>query len=362
MLKNFILKIGRILIDFAACVDFLLLFVGLIGSTFFIFASELELGQKIGAVCVAVLIILLLFIVSVIAKYLIYLFIDIRDNINKITNKDENIKDNSLIGKIFIGILSCVLSAIILGCFVSFYIQYDKKIMNDDNNFRVKEIEKTIKYQYLYSDEVKSSRFGFIYNKTKNEFVITDVIPNSPADKAGLIKGDKVIKVNAIDTKDVDKKKWEKISSCLRKNIITLKYQRNNVEKIVKIKKEKITAPNIAPNIPLALYQNSMGFKDDYIYAYFKVLKNNSNQNTYTKLASIFNCDKNNKTIITFWKADFVDGELIQEYNYLKNKSIYEESVKPQTYGEAMWKTACYINENQSQAEKKDYMRNKYKN
>lgn len=90
MIKQIVLQVGRKIIDFLAWFDLVILTILLLLGVFIICVADFEFYLKIFMVIGALLAVILLFIISVLCKYFIYLFIDIRDNTAKIANTNES--------------------------------------------------------------------------------------------------------------------------------------------------------------------------------------------------------------------------------------------------------------------------------
>lgn len=343
MLKNIILKAGRILLDLSTAIDLFLLAAFLISFTFFIFASELEISQKILACCFLALICFLLFFVIVLIKFVIYLLIDIKDNVAKISG---NIKDDNKAFAEFLSVLvTLFFAAIILGLCVSGYMFCNKPVLGQKNNFTNIEIYNTIRNKNKYNDKILSDKFGFIHKFTSNYLLIIDFIPNSNAALSDLKVGDKIIKINS---RSVSKLNTSDIEKELKKQKLNIVYERNNIEKSLKLKRSPVYVPNIPPELIPALYFNSTKFKNDYALGYFKVPSNNS----YQKYGVICNCAPNNKTITTFWMGTYSNNRIIKEENYLKENNLIEEDIRLNTYGAIMWESLCYLHKQNAKDQK----------
>ena len=198
MLKQIILKTGRILVDFSTAIDLFLLISFLLIGTFLTFASDLELNQKILSCSILFLIVLLIFFAIVIIKFIIYLLIDIKDNLTLIVNKESEPKQD--ISKFLIAFISLFFATIFLGLIISGITYYNSTFLDQKNNFTKIEVTKTIKHSHKYNDKTFAEKFGFMWNDKSKLLIITGIIPNSSAEKAGLKQGDQIIKVNKLDT------------------------------------------------------------------------------------------------------------------------------------------------------------------
>ena len=99
MIKNFVLKAGRFLIDFNSILELILLIIiTIICSTFafnilkeyFLYGPLSKFGEYSILIAIALYIIpIILLIFFVLTNYLLYLFIDIRDNLEEIKKEKE---------------------------------------------------------------------------------------------------------------------------------------------------------------------------------------------------------------------------------------------------------------------------------
>ncbi|MEG1934835.1 MAG: PDZ domain-containing protein, partial [Rikenellaceae bacterium] len=106
--------------------------------------------------------------------------------------------------------------------------------------------------EYEKFQEVTTGKYGgvgaVISKPSENEYAeVMEVVENSPAHKAGLVLGDKLVSVDNKDLKNVDNKA---VSNELRGDpgtIINLKYISflTGEEKTVKIKRDRISTPAV---------------------------------------------------------------------------------------------------------------------
>lgn len=344
MLKQIILKSGRVLVDFSTAIDLFLLIVFLSAGTFFIFASDLEFNIKLLCCSILFLAVFILFFISVITKFLIYLLIDIKDNLAKMANTTD--EHNADITGLLNVVLSLFFSSAILGLFVSGFMFYNKTVLNQAGNFTNVEVYKTIKNKNTYNDKILIDRFGFEYNPKNKKLVILDIIPDSAAESAGLKKGDQIIKVNNLDTTILNSSKLEKQT---KKKKLDITYIRNGVTHAVQLTRTPVFVLNTPPNLVPALYTNSLKFKNNFVLGYFKIPNSDG---TYTKRGVICNCDNKNTMLITFWDGIYKENKLVREYNYLKDNNLTQDVIIPNTYGDVIWESACYFHK--QNAKKKD--------
>ena len=340
MLKQIILKTGRILVDFSTAIDLFLLISFLLIGTFLTFASDLELNQKILSCSILFLIVLLIFFAIVIIKFIIYLLIDIKDNLTLIVNKESEPKQD--ISKFLIAFISLFFATIFLGLIISGITYYNSTFLDQKNNFTKIEVTKTIKHSHKYNDKTFAEKFGFMWNDKSKLLIITGIIPNSSAEKAGLKQGDQIIKVNKLDTTTLNVSALKKE---LKKRKINIAFKRNNTIQNCSLERSAVYVPNLPPELIPALYFNSTKFKNNYALGYFKIPENNG---TYKKRGIICDCTPQNKTITTFWDGIYSDNRLIKEHNYLKDDNLFEENIYPNTYGYIMWESLCYLHKESS--------------
>lgn len=341
MLKQIILKSGRVLVDLFTAIDLLLLIAFLIVGTFFIFAGDTELSIKILYCSILFLIVFVLFFISVITKFVIYLLIDIKDNLAKVANTTD--ESSTKIVDFLTTILSLFFSAIILGLIVSGVMFYNKTILNQTGNFTNVEIYNTIKNRNKYNDKVLVDKFGFAWNAKAKNLIITDVIPDSAASLAGLKKGDQIIKVNNLDTSILDETKFIKQT---KKKKIVITYKRAGIVKKVQLISKPLFVQNLPPHLVPGLYFNSVKFKNNYALGYFKIP---NSDNTYKKRGVICNCDEQNPSITTFWDGLYSDNKFVKEYNYLLENNLIEENINPNTFGSVMWDSVCLLHKQNSE-------------
>ncbi len=86
-----------------------------------------------------------------------------------------------------------------------------------------------------------------VYNDEKNNIVIYDVIPNSPAEKAGLKKGDIITKIGNKDTTNMTISNFSKLVK--KQTSIKLTYKRQEKENTVKLKLEEIELESVSSKI-----------------------------------------------------------------------------------------------------------------
>ena len=338
MLKHIILKTGRSLLDLSTAIDLFLIITLLTTLTFFIFASELEINQKILCCCLSALLCILLFFIVILVKFVIYLLIDIRDNITKIAGSSGD--DNQAFSEFLTVLLTSFFSAIILGLCFSGYMFYNKTILDQKNNFTKIEVNNTIRNKNKYTDKILTDKFGFMWDTKAPHLIINGFIPNSAAAHSELKIGDQIIKVNNLNTTNLNVSEVEKE---FKKGKLNIEYKRNGVVKKVQLKRIPVYIPNLPPNLVPALYFNSFKSKNEYALGYFKIPGSNG---SYQKQGIICNCNSQNKTITTFWTGLYEQNHLIKEFNYLKNDNLTEDTVYPNTYGYVMWDSICYMHKN----------------
>lgn len=78
--------------------------------------------------------------------------------------------------------------------------------------------------------------FGAGYDR----FLIDGVLENSPAEKAGLLPGDEIIKINFINAKDFSLSHINAIFRSRENKKIRLKIKRDSIKKIVKFRLQKL--------------------------------------------------------------------------------------------------------------------------
>ena len=335
MIKNIILKAGRSLLDLSTAIDLSLVITLLISLTFLIFASELELNQKILVCCLSALFCFLLFFMVILIKFVIYLLIDIKDNVAKIAGTNE--EDNQVFAEFLSVLLTLFFGAIILGLCFSGYMYYNKTILNQKNNFTKVEVNNTIRNKNKYTDKILTDKFGFMWDADAPHLIINGFIPDSAAAHSELKIGDQIVKVNSLDTTNLNVSEVEKE---FKKRKLNIEYKRNGIVKKVQLKRAPVYIPNLPPHIVPSLYFNSFKIKNEYALGYFKIPDKNG---SYQKQGIICNCNSQNKTITTFWTGLYEHNHLTKEFNYLKDDNLTEDTVYPNTYGYVMWDTVCYM-------------------
>lgn len=100
-----------------------------------------------------------------------------------------------------------------------------------------------------------------IANDTKGNIVITQIYPNSPAEKAGLKINDIVIKFNEVDLNG--KTSSELVDLIGQENVINLTVLRDNKEKTFELKKEVI----VLDSVYYEMKENNIGYIEIGIFA-----------------------------------------------------------------------------------------------
>lgn len=92
-MKKFIVDFGRGLIDFSAIILLVIIFLGTIG------AMGLSLGTEnwFFSILYALLMGIVFFLIFVISYYLLYLFIDIRDNLEELNKNVKELNESLLV-------------------------------------------------------------------------------------------------------------------------------------------------------------------------------------------------------------------------------------------------------------------------
>lgn len=250
---------------------------------------------------------------------------------------DENKKQIPAYITVLLSILLIIvaLSAVIL------YFYYGKKAIDQKYGFSYKELNESIKKVDQYQDTVKRELFGITYNFDNNKFNVVDVIPESPAKKAGIKKGDTIIKVNEVDTKKLNAETEAKIAEALLNNTTKFQVKRKGEKKNreFNLTKEEIDTKNVCGcECIAALYTNSLGYNEKYVFGYFKVPQG---EKDYTKTGIICACGEDNKELTTFWSGIYRNGKLEQVDNYLKKGKLIKTKVEPGEPSGYMCNTLC---------------------
>lgn len=119
-----------------------------------------------------------------------------------------------------------------------------------------------------------------VYNDEKNNIVIYDVIPNSPAEKAGLKKGDIITKIGNKDTTNMTISNFSKLVK--KQANIKLTYKRQEKENTVKLKLEEIELKSVSSKI-IEKENKKIGYIKITIFA------NNTAKQLKTQLKSLEN-------------------------------------------------------------------------
>ena len=119
-----------------------------------------------------------------------------------------------------------------------------------------------------------------VYNDEKNNIVIYDVISNSPAEKAGLKKGDIITKIGNKDTTNMTISNFSKLVK--KQTNIKLTYKRQEKENTVKLKLEEIELESVSSKI-IEKENKKIGYIKITIFA------NNTAKQLKTQLKSLEN-------------------------------------------------------------------------
>lgn len=359
MIKQIVLQIGRRIIDFFAWFDLVIITVLLLFGVFAVCIADFEFYLKIFMVLGVLLIAVILFIISILCKYFTYLFIDIRDNTSKMANNNEETEDlNKRINVILKNLGITFIIVIVIGLFISGIAYLQRTLHNQENNFKISALNKTIKNIDKYNDTRKLKLFGFRYNPENTEQLkILEVTKNSSADKAGIKVDDVFTKVNNYDISKGFVP--EKIKKEFDKDKLNVELVRGGNIKNLQIKRLPCDEKNLAilnqtyTNIPY-MYINSYDFSDKYALGYFKIYENIAN-NDYVKKGVVCNCNPKEKSVTSIWSGNYKKGTLINEENYINLKTLQEEKIYPNTQGDIMWQTICQLHNTLSDEQKADY-------
>ena len=364
MIKQIVLQAGRKIIDFLAWFELIILFLLLVIVLFLIWIGEFELYQKISFTVGTIFIALILFFISIMFKYFVYLFIDIRDNMAKIAHVEEEVND--LNKKIFVVIrtfMVIIISSCLAGLALSGAIYLQKTLNNQEDNFLVVTLNReALNAKNKYLDSVKDKRFGFTYDsKNTKQLKIIAVAPNSSAGNEGLSVNDIILKINDYDVSNgYDKEKLVNMVTNAKK--LKIECVHNGIKKKLVLKKSSFYTDNFVRKLkntgyPLP-YFNSMNFKNDYVSVFYKVYTNPS-QDEFVKKGLVCNCkDPNKKNVTLFWYGEYRGDYLINSENYLRDNSAHEEVVNSTSEGGIIWDFACNANKIWTLDEKKEYLKN----
>lgn len=364
MIKQIILQAGRKIIDFFAWFELIILFLLLVVVLFLIWSGDFDAYQKISFTVGAILITLVLFFISIMFKYFVYLFIDIRDNTAKIAHTEDEI--NYLNKKIFTviqTIIIIVISSCLAGLVLCGIMYLQKTLNNQEDNFLIVTLNREVlngKNKYL--DSIKDKRFGFTYDsQNTKQLKIIAIAPNSSANNEGLAVNDIILKINNYDVSNgYDKEKLLNLTTNAKK--LKIECIHNGIKKKLILKKSPFYTDNFVrklknTNYPLP-YFNSMNFKNNYVSVFYKVYTNPS-QDEFVKKGLVCNCkDPKKRNVTLFWYGEYRGNYLINSENYLKNNSAHEEIVNSTSEGGIIWDFACNTNKNWTQEEKKEYLKN----
>lgn len=351
MIKQIVLQIGRKIVDFCAWLEVGIIAITLIVFIFFTWSSEIEISNKVLITVISLFVGLVLFMLSILVKYLTYLIIDIKDNTAKIAGVEEN-DINKNISKIFLDFVAVLLATIFAGLIFCGFDYLNKTLLDKEGNFTIIELNNKIKQISKYSDTINRKTYGFIYNpENVQELKILEITSKSSAEKEGLKKGDIIVKVNDYNiSTGYDEKKLRKI---FKKNKnIKVTYLRNSKTNTVELSRDNVVIPNITSSREVNIYANSMDFKNNYALGVFKT---SHSDGSYTKDITVCDCNPQHKTVMTIWNADYINGSVTREYNALKEKTVNEDFVIPNTFGYIKWYVVCTANNDWSDKMKKNY-------
>lgn len=355
MIKQIVLQIGRKIVDFLAWFEIGIIAIAAIALIFFIWASEMEMEQKVTMSVIVLFVGLILFLLSIMFKYFTYLLIDIRDNTAKLAEvKDGEFNKNII--QIFMSFIAIIIAAIVAGLFFCGINYVNKTLLDKEGNFTLLELNNKIKQVGKYNDFATIKTYGFSYDpENTNSLKIVNVLPKSSAEKEGLKIGDVIVKVNNYDiSNNYDEKKLRKIFK--RNKKIKIAYSRNNNIYSAELTKSDIQVPNLPDGLTMKIYINSLDIKNNYSSGVFKF---QDGDNLYQKELIVCDCNPEHKTIMSIWNASYSNGNMVNEYNALKNKTVNEEMVIPHTHGEVKWMSTCYYhNNNYSDEQKKRIIEN----
>jgi carboxyl-terminal processing protease len=98
---------------------------------------------------------------------------------------------------------------------------------------------------------------GVVTRYKNNTLSIRELLKNSPAEKAGIKPGDKILKINEIEVRDFDESGIAALLNGLPNTKVTLQIERQNKKKVLSVTREKIT---VNPVPYYTLLANEVGY------------------------------------------------------------------------------------------------------
>lgn len=165
-----------------------------------------------------------------------------------------------------------------------------------------------------------------IYNDLEGNIIVYNVIDNTPAKKAGILQNDIITKLNEQELKGITTTEFINMVKKEEDNTINLTIIRNNEEKKISLKREKVVLPSVTKDI-----YNIDGKKIGYIYLEVFAL------NTYEQfLNSLNELEKENIDSLIIDLRDNTGGHLASAEQLTstfldKTHVIYQIQTKQET-------------------------------
>lgn len=162
-----------------------------------------------------------------------------------------------------------------------------------------------------FEEELKGTYYGIgaeIYEK-ESSIIINKVYKNSPSEKAGLKKDDKIIKINQTKIENKTAEEASKLIKNTKNKTITLTIKRKNQIKNIKITPKEIEIPSVSSEI-IKTNNQKIG------YIKIKIFSSNTDEQ-FTK--TLKNLNNQNITKIIIDVRDNIGGELETVVNIASN-------------------------------------------
>lgn len=163
-----------------------------------------------------------------------------------------------------------------------------------------------------FEEELKGTYYGIgaeIYRAQNKNITVNKVYKNSPSEKAGLKKGDEIIKINNKELKDKTTEEVSKLIKSKKSQTITLTIKRENKTYNKKLTTEEIEIPSVKTEI-IKKENKKIG------YIQITIFSSNTDEQ-FTK--ALENLKKENITNLIIDVRDNIGGELDTVVNIASN-------------------------------------------